>query len=97
MSDGKMERSVAPYGGDLVDFMSRKPQWAPDGHSLVFLRGQKGVGNLWSLPLDGGEARQLTKFDTDCVFSYAYSPDGKLLASARGRSISDVVLIRNLR
>jgi hypothetical protein len=55
------------------------------------------VVNLWSQPFDGGDPQQLTKFDTDSIFSYAYSPDGKLLATARGRSISDVVLIRNFR
>jgi Tol biopolymer transport system component len=96
MSDGSPERSVATPGA-LPGFLSRQSQWAPDGHSLVFVQSRGGVGNLWSLPLEGGEPQQLTKFESDQIFSYAYSPDGKLLASARGRTISDVVLIRNFR
>jgi serine/threonine protein kinase/Tol biopolymer transport system component len=97
MSDGTLERPVEPFG-PLREFLgTRQPQWAPDGRSQVFLRGRGGVVNLWSQPFDGGDPQQLTKFDTDSIFSYAYSPDGKLLATARGRSISDVVLIRNFR
>jgi hypothetical protein len=48
-------------------------------------------------PLEGGAPHQLTRFDTDVIFSYSYSSDGKLLATARGRTSGDIVLIRNFR
>jgi len=55
-----------------------------------------GVSNIWRLPLDGGEPRQLTAFATQRITSFAVSRDGKRLAPARGTTSSDVVLIRNL-
>jgi hypothetical protein len=63
----------------------------------VFLRTEANVSNLRARPLDGGASHQLTRFDTDLIFSFAYSPDGALLATARGRTSGDIVLIRNFR
>jgi len=75
-----------------------RPQWAPDGQSLVFIRTtEENVSNLWTLPLDGSESRQLTQFERDRIFSYAFSPDGTMLATSRGRVSGDIVLIRNFR
>lgn len=36
------------------------PDWSPDGRTLVFHSTRGGVPNLWQVPADGGEARQLT-------------------------------------
>lgn len=44
-----------------------------------------------------GAPHQLTRFENDAIFSFAYSTDGTLLATARGRSSGDVVLIKNFR
>jgi Tol biopolymer transport system component len=71
--------------------------WASDGHSIYCVRTSKGVSNLWSLPLGGGRPKQLTDFDADLIFAYAWSRDGKQLAVARGRISSDVVLITDSR
>ncbi len=43
--------------------------------------------------MDGGEPVQLTDFQGDQVFNFAYSPDGKQLALSRGTFNRDVVLI----
>jgi len=66
------------------------PRWSPDGQSLAFLRGAagevkpknedergRGVGKpqLWVLPADGGEARQLT-WARYGVGDPEWSPDG---------------------
>jgi hypothetical protein len=74
-----------------------QPQWALDSRSLVYIQTQGNIGNLWALPLDGGAPHQLTRFDKDLIFSYAFSPDGQLLATSRGRVNGDLVLIRNFR
>lgn len=75
----------------------RQLQVAPDGGSIVYGRTEGGVSNLWSMPIGGGEPRQLTAFTSDIIFSFAYSPDGTRLAMARGSTASDVVLISNYR
>ena len=96
-SDGKLEKAIEPVGTVPRFVRAGQAQWAPDGRSLVFIQTDRNVSNFWALPLDGRAPHQLTRFDSDLIFSFAYSADGKLLATARGRTSGDVVLIRNFR
>ena len=68
--------------------------WTLDGRAILFLRN---MTNIWGQPVDGGEPAQLTDFQGDQLFNFAYSADGKRLAVARGRVTDDVVLIRDVR
>jgi Tol biopolymer transport system component len=70
-------------------------QWSPDGKSLIYVENRKGVSNIWSRPLDGSPAKQLTSFQSDLISSFAWSTDGTELAMARGTSTSDAILISN--
>ena len=70
-------------------------RWSPDGRALLYLDDQ--LSNIWSHPLDGGKPVQLTNFQGDRIFNFAWSPDGQWLALARGRVIDDAVLISDLR
>jgi eukaryotic-like serine/threonine-protein kinase len=98
LSDGVQESTIKVSGtGSQQVLAGTQLQWAADGRALVHIRTEGNVGNLWSLPLDGGAPSQLTRFDSDRLFSFAFSPDGKRLATSRGRNSGDLVLIRNFR
>lgn len=63
-----------------------QPSWAPDGRLIAFVAARgAGTGDeaprpqLWLLPADGGEARQLTTA-RDGVSAYSWSPDGARIA-----------------
>ncbi len=72
------------------------PRWSPDGRMLAFLRGPatpaqprnrqerdtgKTSAQLWLLPLDGGEPRQLTRLRYGAGQA-VWSPDGATLVFA---------------
>ncbi|MEM7345895.1 MAG: S9 family peptidase [Chloroflexota bacterium] len=66
--------------GDQVD---RDPQWSPDSRQIAFLsnRQDKKQSQLHLIPVDGGEARPLTKAQGQ-FGSFEWSPDGKQLVYA---------------
>ena len=68
-------------------------RWASDGKALVYVNTLSGVSNLWRQPLDGTQAKQITNFKSDLIYSFVYSPDGRTLALARGSHTRDAVLI----
>ena len=57
-----------------------QPRWSPDGMSIAFISDRSGVAQLYLLPADGGEARQLTNFKRGIGGSLAWSPDGSKIA-----------------
>jgi Tol biopolymer transport system component len=72
-------------------------RWTPDGQALVFRDSLSYVTNLLKQPLAGGPVSQLTDFKTDIIFNYAFSRDGEHLILARGRTVINVVLVRDFR
>lgn len=60
--------------------MDRGPQWSPDGKSLAFISDRGGKAQLYLLPVDGGEARELTRFQRGIGDGIAWSPDGGKIA-----------------
>ena len=55
------------------------PRWSPDGRHLAFVSDRGEKNQLFVAPLDGGEARQLTKAKFG-ISSPAWSPDGRRVA-----------------
>jgi hypothetical protein len=68
-------------------------KWSNDGSSLMYVRAENGVSNIWAQQVDGGIPRQITQFKEEDVFGFAPSPDGGSLAVLRGHKISDVVVL----
>jgi Tol biopolymer transport system component/DNA-binding winged helix-turn-helix (wHTH) protein len=98
--DGNFKVALMPFAGGeptLVEGLAQPElfviRWSPDSSALTYIATQQGVSNIWSKPIDGGPARQLTNFTTDRIFRFAWSRDGKFLACERGIVINDAVLI----
>lgn len=56
------------------------PRWSPDGMTVAFLRTVNDQTQIWVIPVDGGEARQLTELDKGSLSGLAWSPDSQRLA-----------------
>ncbi|MCU1305635.1 MAG: serine/threonine protein kinase, partial [Acidobacteriaceae bacterium] len=54
-----------------------------------------GADNIWLYPIAGGPGRQITKFKTENIAEFHFSPDGKKIGIIRGHIDSDIVLIRD--
>jgi serine/threonine protein kinase/Tol biopolymer transport system component len=89
---GNLQKLKMTVSVDEVDAFT----WAPDGKSILYSRDTQGVGNIWSVPLDGKAPRKLTAFDSDKIYAFGVSPDNRLVIS-RGSFLRDVVLIKNPR
>ena len=75
--------AVRTSGGDSVQLTSgghdSSPVWSPDGKTLAFLSSRDGNSQLYFLPMDGGEAREVTHLSTGADI-VKFSPDGKTIA-----------------
>lgn len=98
--DGRYKVALIPFEGGAPAFIEGMEQtdfhilrWSPDSRALTYIVTRQGVSNIWSKPIDGGPARQLTDFTADRIFRFAWSRDGKFLACERGMIINDAVLI----
>ena len=56
-----------------------RPAWSPDGKSFAFTSDRAGKPQLHLMPIDGGEAQQLTALEQG-VGGFAFSPDGNKIA-----------------
>ena len=69
--------------GDAIDFTQGTrdsfPRFSPDGRALAFLRpDDAGQRQIWLMPVDGGEARQLTRAAGN-IIDLAWAPDSSRL------------------
>lgn len=75
--DGKTPPRALTRGSESAS----APVWSPDGKSIAFSRNVKGKSQIFVMPLDGGEAWQLTDYKHGAS-SPQFSPDGtKILFS----------------
>jgi len=74
--------------------ISAGPRFTPDGKAIAYPVRENGVDNIWIQPIDGSPGRRITKFDSERILSFHWSPDGKNLGILRGHTDSDVVLLQ---
>jgi len=55
------------------------PEWSPAGDAVYFLSARSGSSQVWRLPLNGGEAEQVTDLPLD-VTSFRLSPRADRIA-----------------
>ena len=78
--------------------------WTPNGRGIIYIvtDSVSNTSNLWEQPVSAPgkkiePAKQVTKFTSMQIWSIAFSPDGKQLLLARGRPLSDAVLLSHFR
>ena len=88
LEDGKIIKTF-----DFVPL--HRMSFTPDGKNLAYKIVKNDISQIMIQPLDGGEAFALTDFQTDDIFSFNWSLDGKYLAVIRGKQLNDAVLIKS--
>ena len=100
---GKIQGCILPSSGGPSLFCHDAPPtldpmgimgWMPDGRGMVALDNRTGIPNLWTFPFDHGSGKQLTHLLKSEIHDFAWSPDGKRIALARGPVEQNVVLIK---
>jgi dipeptidyl aminopeptidase/acylaminoacyl peptidase len=59
VSDGRTHRLTTHEANDT------EPAWSPDGKYVYFLSSRNDSSQVWRIPLDGGEATQVTNLSLD--------------------------------
>ncbi|HEX7733531.1 MAG TPA: hypothetical protein VF458_01665, partial [Ktedonobacteraceae bacterium] len=74
-TSGKLQQ---PRQLTASEFHSTTPRWSPDGRWLAFLSNRSGSTQVYLLPLNGGEAHQVS-FLKQAVTDFSWRPDGHAL------------------
>lgn len=93
--------AVIPIEGgqptNFLDVAQGSPlRWSPSGTAITYIKTQNGVSNIWSQPLNGEAAKQLTDFAAEQIFFFDWSNDNQLVCS-RGTTTQEAVLISDFR
>lgn len=68
--------------------------WAADGQAITFISARGKSSNIWSQAIEGSEAKQITNFNGEQIFWFAWSKDFQTLAVSRGTIKSDAFMLR---
>ena len=78
-----------PFEGGEAKSLTRgmawdmQPRFSPDGKWIAFTSDRDGADNIWVMPAEGGEPRQITKEDFRLVNSPAWTPDGQFIVARK--------------
>ena len=62
---------------------------------VSYVKNVGGYSNIWTYDLETGAEKQITHFNSDQIYAYAWSPDHKHIACLRGSKINNVTMISN--
>jgi Tol biopolymer transport system component/class 3 adenylate cyclase len=94
---GKVVKSFPPDAREgSSNGNSSCPRFTPDNKALAYTIHVGGVDNIWAQPIDGTKAYPITSFRSDEIMDFHWSPSGDKLGLVRGRTDSNVVLIRQV-
>jgi dipeptidyl aminopeptidase/acylaminoacyl peptidase len=65
------------------------PAWSPNGQAFAFISGRNDRPQIFLMPVNGGEARQLTTVKQGVGGGPAWSPDGKTIAFSAGPAFDE--------
>ncbi|MEO7675056.1 MAG: hypothetical protein ABIU09_13370 [Pyrinomonadaceae bacterium] len=96
---------VSAEGGKPIKVMKLPPEtitdaglfWTPDDKGIVVNVQAGEKSNLWLVPVDGGEAKQITNFESSRVFHGDYSRSGKRIGLVRGDFVSNAIMMTGFR
>ncbi|HEX5603579.1 MAG TPA: protein kinase [Pyrinomonadaceae bacterium] len=98
--------AVIPFDGGPIEKVFEVPaigtvlsvaQWSHDGKSILYSVTSSNVTNIWSQPIEGGSAKQVTDFKDLLMTGFAWSQDGKQLACTRGSLLRDAILVTDMK
>ncbi|MDI3297980.1 MAG: S9 family peptidase [Bacillota bacterium] len=70
-----------PWSNPPEGHSDRHPRFSPGGRQVAFLSDRSGSDQVWVMPADGGEARQLTQVKG--IAAFAWLDEGRLLLTVR--------------
>ena len=59
------------------------PRFSPDGSEIAFISDRSGGDNIWTIPTEGGNPRQVSREDFRLVNNPVWSPDGRFIAARK--------------
>ena len=80
---------LLPVGGGDAEALTNgmawdmMPRFSPDGSEIAFISDRSGGDNVWTIPGDGGEPRQISREDFRLVNNPVWSPDGRFIAARK--------------
>jgi len=77
-----LQRLIDGYTKQMTSgtHLDHSPAWSPDGSQLAFVSDRADKPQIFLLPVDGGEARQLTNLPNGVGGGPVWSPDGSQIA-----------------
>lgn len=80
---------LLPMGGGDAEALTNgmawdmMPRFSPDGSRIAFISDRSGGDNVWTIPVAGGEPKQISREDFRLVNNPVWSPDGRFIAARK--------------